>query len=246
MKKVIAAVASIALTLCVVQPANALFGVGDIVLDPSNLAQNLLTAARMLQSVNNQLVQLQNEARMLLNEADNLKSLNFSSLARIQASLAATQRLFNQASGMGFQLTQVQQELTRLYPAAYNAANSHAQMNADQDARRANTREALATAMQMQGQSQMNFSQDASIVADLITQSQSAVGNLQAIQASNQLAGLQARQLIQGQELQIAHDRADALQRAQVLESQERAIELRRRFMSRSTAYTPQNASVFN
>ena len=50
------------------------------VFDPSNYSQNLLTAARTLQQVNNQILSLQNEAQMLINQARNLASLPYSSL----------------------------------------------------------------------------------------------------------------------------------------------------------------------
>ena len=80
--RVVALASAIAFT--VVQPAQALFGVGDIVLDPSNLAQNVLTAARTLEQINNQIAQLQNEAQMLINQARNLANLPYSALQQIQ------------------------------------------------------------------------------------------------------------------------------------------------------------------
>jgi hypothetical protein len=55
-----------------------------VVIDPANLLQTTLTALRALQ-------QLTNEAQMLENEAKNLKSLNFSSLSQLQATLATKQ-----------------------------------------------------------------------------------------------------------------------------------------------------------
>src|SRR3546814_11493940 len=39
------------------------------VFDPGNYSQNLLTAARTLQQINNQIQSLQNEANMLVNQA---------------------------------------------------------------------------------------------------------------------------------------------------------------------------------
>ena len=52
-----------------------------IVYDPSNYAQNVLQAARALQQINNQVTSLQNQTQMLLNQARNLTSLPYSSLA---------------------------------------------------------------------------------------------------------------------------------------------------------------------
>jgi len=67
------------------------------VFDPSNYSQNLLTAARTLQQVNNGIQSLQNEAMFLLNQARNLASLPYSSLAQLQQSIGQTQQLLTQA-----------------------------------------------------------------------------------------------------------------------------------------------------
>ena len=50
-----------------------------IVFDPTNYAQNVLTAARELQQVNNEIQSLQNQATSLINQAKNLASLPYSS-----------------------------------------------------------------------------------------------------------------------------------------------------------------------
>ena len=51
-----------------------------VVFDPSNYAQNVLTAARSLQQITNQITSLQNQAQMLINQGKNLATLPFSSL----------------------------------------------------------------------------------------------------------------------------------------------------------------------
>ena len=51
--------------------------------DPNNYAQNVLTAARALQQINNQITSLQNQAQMLINQAKNLANLPFSSLQQL-------------------------------------------------------------------------------------------------------------------------------------------------------------------
>ena len=58
-------------------PAHAFFGFGRIVYDPTNHAENLLTAARTLEQISNQITSLQNEAQMLINQARNLASLPY-------------------------------------------------------------------------------------------------------------------------------------------------------------------------
>src|SRR6266481_3180527 len=50
-----------------------------VVFDPNNYAQNVLTAARALQQISNQITSLQNQTQMLINQARNLATLPFSS-----------------------------------------------------------------------------------------------------------------------------------------------------------------------
>jgi len=63
-----------------------------VVFDPNNYAQNVLTAARALQQINNQITSLQNQTQMLINQAKNLASLPFSSLQQLQSSIQRTQQ----------------------------------------------------------------------------------------------------------------------------------------------------------
>lgn len=102
-RKLLAAVAAIALTLGPVQNAHAIFGLGDIVYDPANHAENILTAARTLQQINNQVQQLANEAQMLAHQAQNLTRLPNSVAPNLQASLARLDNLIIIARGIAYQ-----------------------------------------------------------------------------------------------------------------------------------------------
>src|SRR6266849_5213689 len=73
---------------------HAVFGVGDVVIDPTNLVQNTLTALRTLHTTINQATQIANEVRMitnqvqqLANEARNLAALPTSLLGDLQGQL---------------------------------------------------------------------------------------------------------------------------------------------------------------
>ena len=85
-------------TMCIAVLAAAMAAAGAVsaqvaVYDPANHMQNLLTATRALQQVNQQVQQLQNEAQMLVNQARNLQGLDFSALSQLRATLARTQQL---------------------------------------------------------------------------------------------------------------------------------------------------------
>jgi type IV secretion system protein TrbJ len=190
-------------------------------------------------------LQLANEAQMLSNEAKNLQNLNFNSLSRLQAAISATQQLLTQAQGIALQLSQTQATLNRLYPASYGATVPRSQLTADALERWTDSHSALGTALQVQAQATQNFPTDQSVLADLVGQSQSAAGALQALQATNQLLALQARQTIQGQQLAITQNRAVGLEQGRAIETEARSRALRQRFMSTATRYTPQPVAGF-
>jgi P-type conjugative transfer protein TrbJ len=235
----------LALALAVLMTAMPSAQATVVVIDPANLIQNILSAARALDQINNQIRQLQNEAQMLTNQAKNLTSLPFSALNQLRTTLASTNQLLQQAQGLSFNLTQMETEFARLYPTAYTASSSGSQMALDANQRWQNSLEALRTATQVQSQAVQNFASDEQTLTDLVNQSQSAVGALQAAQATNQLLALQSRQAIQAQQLQITQDRAVALEQARQVAVQERAVEVRRRFQGNGTPYTPTTVNFY-
>ena len=240
MKKSLRALSIAALVACV-PVAQAQW----VVFDPSNYSQNILTAARSLEQINNQIRQLQNEAQMLMNQGRNLTKLDFSALADLKSALTATNQLIQQAQGISFNVSQMETEFTRLYPSAYTGGTSGGQMATDARQRWRNSLEALRTATKVQSQAVQNFASDEQTLTDLVTRSQLAVGALQATQATNQLLALQSRQVMQGQQLQITQDRAAALEQARHVAVQERAREVRRRFQGEGTAYTPHTVNFY-
>lgn len=217
-----------------------------VVIDPSNLMQNILTAARSLEQINNQIRQLQNEAQMLRNDERNLAGLDYSALATLRSSLAAVDRLIARGEGLAFDVTAMEAEFARVYPVTYTEAISDKQMAVDARQRWRNSLEALRTAAQVQAQAVQNFATDEQTVSELVGRSQSAVGALQAAQATNQLLALHARQAIQAQQLQVTQDRAVAMEQARQVAAQERAREVNRRFLGRGTPYTPYPVNFYS
>jgi len=235
----LAAVAALLITL---SPAS--FGQWAV-FDAANFAQNLLTAARELQQIDNQITQLQNEAQMLTNQGRNLKSLNFNTLSQLLATLATTNQLIAQAQGLTFNVAQSQTTFNRLYPSSYGAGVSHSQMAQDAQTRWQTSVQALQTSTQMQSQAAQNLLSDQSVLSGLVTQSQGAVGALQAAQATNQLLALIARQAIQAQQLEVSQDRATALDEARAAADEAEAEQVRSRFIGAGPQYTPQPVNFY-
>jgi P-type conjugative transfer protein TrbJ len=208
------------------------------VFDAANYAQNIMTAAHTLETINNQIRQLQNDAL-------NLTGLDFSALQQLRSALASTNQLIQQAQGLAYDISQMDADFARLYPEVYAVTISGSQMAIDARQRWEFSLKALGSAMRMQAQASQNLAVDEDTLSDLVNRSQSAVGALQAAQATNQLLALQARQTIQGQQLRITQDRAVALEQARTVAAQERAREVRRRFQGDGSRYTPQPVSFY-
>src|SRR4051794_10942840 len=92
------------------------------VFDPTNYSQNILTAARTLQQVNNQIQSLQNEATMLLNQAKNLSHIDFPEMQALTQTLQQVDRLMGQAQGIQFQVSGIDQQFRQLFPQSFGQA----------------------------------------------------------------------------------------------------------------------------
>ena len=235
----------VALSPMLASPAHAQFGFGRIVYDPSNYAQNVLTAARTLEQINNQITSLQNEAQMLINQARNLASLPYSSLQQLQQNVQRTQQLLGQAQNIAFEVGQIDQAFQQQYGNVSLSATD-AQLVADARGRWENTVGGLQDAMRVQAGAVGNIDSNRAEMAALAGQSQGATGALQATQAGNQLLALQSQQLSDLIAVISANGRADALTEAERATAAEQGRIQRERFLTPGTGYQPGNAQMFN
>ena len=235
----------VALSPLLASPAHAQFGFGRIVYDPSNYAQNVLTAARTLEQINNQITSLQNEAQMLINQARNLASLPYSSLQQLQQNVQRTQQLLGQAQNIAFEVGQIDQAFQQQY-GNVSLSTTDAQLVADARKRWENTVGGLQDAMRVQAGAVGNIDSNRAEMAALVGQSQGATGALQATQAGNQLLALQSQQLSDLIAVISANGRADALTEAERATAAEQGREQRRRFLTPGSGYQPGNAQMFN
>jgi P-type conjugative transfer protein TrbJ len=237
-------VAPVALTPMLAAPAYAQFGFGGIVYDPSNYAQNVLTAARSLQQITNQITSLQNQAQSLINQARNLASLPYSALQQLQQSVQRTQSLLSQAQNIAYDVQSIDRAFQLKYGSTAMSA-SDTQLIADARARWQNTVGGLQDAMRVQAGVVGHIDTNRTQMSALIGQSQGATGALQAAQAGNQLLALQAQQLADLTALIAANGRAQALQSAEQTAAAAQGQEQRRRFLTPGTGYQPGNAKMF-
>ncbi|MFN4024177.1 MAG: P-type conjugative transfer protein TrbJ [Hyphomonas sp.] len=194
------------------------------VYDPANHVQNVLQAARALQELEGQLQQLAHEVEMLENMARNLESLPGSvSDAVIRQRIGRIEEILARAEGIGYSVEAIGRDYPTAYPEDYGASPPPRPVLAE-DAR-ARWRQSLGAfreTLEVSAAALENNEADAELIRRLVSESQGAVGALQAAQAGNELSAMTAQQLMQIEAMLAAQHRAIALEEARKLAEAER------------------------
>lgn len=238
---VLAAASAVALSIAAISPVSAQW----VVFDPNNYAQNVLTAARELQQINNQITSLQNQAQSLINQAKNLASLPYSSLQQLQSSIQRTQQLLAQAQRIAYDVQQIDRAFSTNYAPATSSQSNQALITNAQS-RWQNSVAALQDALRVQAGVVGNLDTNRTQTSALVTSSQGASGALQATQAGNQLLALQAQQLADLTATVAAQGRAQNLESAQRAAAQDQGREQLRRFLTPGQGYQSSNVQMFH
>jgi P-type conjugative transfer protein TrbJ len=232
MKKTIASVFSAALLASAAGPmiaAPVSAQVGGIVHDPRNYSQNILTAARTLEQINNQIKQLQNQATSLLNEARNLQSLPTSTLGELQAQIDRTKQLLSDAEGIAYDVADIRKGFEQRYKGTAFSGPASA-LVANAEARWKDSVDAFEDAMKVQAGIVSNMGGARTSISTVVGASQGATGALQAAQAGNQLLAIQSQQIADLAAVMTAQGRAEMLDAARGAAAEAEGRERFRRF----------------
>jgi P-type conjugative transfer protein TrbJ len=209
------------------------------VFDPSNYSQNLLTAARTLTQINNQIQSLQNEARMLTDMAKNLSKVSFPELTALVNTLSEIDALMGKAKGIEFKLSSLDAQFEALFPKTFNVAQTNNLHVLDAIKRLDTAKAGFKQSMAVQSRIVEAIESDRSALAGLVDRSQNAEGGLQVAQATNQLLALSAKQQFQIQQLMAAQYRADAMESTRRAQAESDAREATKKFLGSGVAYAP-------
>ena len=235
-------VAALSLLAAAPAPASAQWAVYDA----SNFSQNVLTAARTLTQINNQVTALQNQAQMLINEARNLENLPFSALATILASIQRTQSLLSQAQGLAYNVGAIQTAFSRSYPQSYAVSTPSSQLLTDAQTRWTNALAAYQDSLKTQATVVANLDSTRAQINALVTSSQGSTGALQASQAGNQLAALQTQQLADLTATLAAQARAASLSAAKEAGDAAQGQVQLQQFVAPGSGYQPSTIIMFH
>lgn len=225
------------LAVCTMMPATPAQAI--TVFDPSNYAQNILTAARTLQQVNQQIQQLQNEAQMLVNMGKNLSHIDFPQLDALRQKLAEIDRLMGRAQVIDFRVDQLDDKFQSLFPQDFSSALRSDARVRDARARLDASMGAFRQTMRVQAQVVENIQADSEALGQIVARSQGAEGSLAAQQATNQLLALTAKQQFQLQHMMAAQFRSEAVEQARRATQATEARAATKKFIGSGSAYTP-------
>ena len=121
-----------------------------MVFDPTNYSQNVLTAARELQQVNNEIQSLENQAHDADQPGKEPGEPAVFGAAQLQAAIQRTQQLLAQAQHIAYDVTTIDQAFTKTYPQSYSLSTSSQQLITDAQTRWQNALAGFQDAMRVQ------------------------------------------------------------------------------------------------
>lgn len=191
------------------------------VIDPTNLVQNVLTAARALEQVNNQIRQIEQQTMMLARNPLQLSP-------EISQSITEARALFDAANGLAFEVSGLTDRIRTLYPETYSAFRLD-QVGARSEQWLSEARASLEHAMLVEARAASAIVDMRGRIDRAMSASLGAEGQTSAVQAGNQLLGVNAAQLAEIHVLLAAQGRALTVERMERVAREERAMEIQRR-----------------
>jgi P-type conjugative transfer protein TrbJ len=193
-------------TAIAISPAQAQFGFGSVVFDPSAVAQLTTQVSYQLQMINQLVQQVQQGKSMLQSLGSNILP-GLSTLTQQSQGLVSS---LNGIANTGASLTGL---LDSQYPTDFSNLNSVSAILSKMAAMQTQARQAMQTSMSMQGQVASNQPQIAAAMQSAGTASNAAAGPTAALQATNQMLAALSTQIADLQTILIAHLRAEEEQR---------------------------------
>ena len=210
------------------------------VIDPSVLAQSIRQVAHMVEQVRNQVRQVEQAAAMLRQNPLQLSP-------ELSQSITEARALFETAQGLAFEANRIGEDIRTLYPETWEDFDLD-QVLGQSDQWLAQSRASVERAMEAEARAVQSIERTQGRVDRALSSSSDAEGQTGAIQAGNQLLGIQASQLAEIQALLVAQGRALQTERMERIAREERAREVQRRAFptERTTAPRPAQSAFEN
>jgi len=206
------------------------------VFDPLNYQENLLSAARALEQINNQVRLLQGQAQVLLKM--DLLRLGSTLSPDLLRSLGDIQTHLRAGEGIALQLRATEAAYERLFPKQVSTALSTDDVLRNAKSRWEEQYTTLHRSALLQGHIADGIETDTRLLSDAMARSHNAAGALEVAQAGNELTALSVKQSLTLQSLLAAHHRAETIAKARDLAAEDEARQRFKSFLGNGRAYT--------
>lgn len=200
------------------------------VIDPANLAQSITQVTHMVQQLRNQVQQIEQATAMLRQNPLQLSP-------ELSQSIGEARALLQSVQGVAFEARQLGEDLRTLYPQTWEDFDLD-QVLGQSDQWMAESRRSLERAMAAEARAAASIERSQGAIDRALQSSGASEGQTGAIQAGNQLLGIQAAQLAEIHALLIAQGRALEAERMERIAREERAREIQRRAFPTETSRT--------
>jgi P-type conjugative transfer protein TrbJ len=196
-----------------VTPAQAIFGVGDVVFDPTMFASQLQQLAQETATVQNLAQQLQYVIKNTTGGGAGVISSNSGLLTNLGD-------IIGQQEGLSYTVQGLTSQFQQYYPgyAVSSLAGTQSPMASGETT--LNTLNGTLASVQAQAQ---NFRLEQASLSTLELKNQTAIGNLQAVQVSNELAMAQVQQIQMLRQLVMAQTNSQNVVAAQQINAQQQS-----------------------
>lgn len=191
------------------------------VIDPANLVQSITQVTHLVEQLRNQVRQIEQATSMLRQNPLQLSP-------ELSQSITEARSLFESVEGIAFEADQLGEDLRTLYPETWERFDIEAVLGQSDEWLR-ESRASLRRAMEAEARAARSIQGAQGHIERAMQSSSDAEGQTGAIQAGNQLLGIQASQLAEIHALLIVQGRALETERMERLAREERAGEIRRR-----------------
>jgi P-type conjugative transfer protein TrbJ len=199
-------------------PSYAVFGVGDLVFDPQQYAQSLISYMNMVRQYMTQAQQYATQLRQLAAQTQNLQSLNYMiDLAGLQD----MQKIIQSSRGIASDYARLQNQFDQVYPefSKFSAmsGNDFAKKALEWNQQTATTNR---DAMNLISKTKDWFDSDSGDLRKLTIKANNVSGAKDGLQSIAQIAALQSKQLIQLQQTMSASAKVEGAYMAQKSEQE--------------------------
>lgn len=171
--------------------SEAFFGVGDVVFDPSNFGQNVLTATRMATSLANEAEQIQNQLDQYQDMLTHGERITHPQWSEIKGLLNQLSHITAQGDALAYSMP----DLDGMFKAAFPGYKAPTDWGSEYEAWTKNGLDTLKGVLKGLGIQHQEMASEQDRLQAIQSLSDGAVGRMQAIQAANMIASEQTQQM---------------------------------------------------